>query len=175
VEALGFSISQILPRHFAWLWHEWDEEAKPWCGLGTPCTTQDSDLFAAATKVTIGNGKKALFWEAAWINGRRPKDIAPLIFDVSERKKITIHKALEENSWVSQVNTRVGLTLDHTVQYTNLWEMLQAVHLEPNTPDAITWKLTNDGCYSSKTAYNMQLLGHTESPMPSLVWKPWAP
>jgi hypothetical protein len=54
------------------------------CSLGTPCTTQDSDLFAASTKVTKGNEKKALFWEAAWINGRRPKDIAPLIFYVSK-------------------------------------------------------------------------------------------
>jgi hypothetical protein len=50
---------------------------KPWVGLGNVCTPQDVDLFAAATKVTIGNGNKALFWEASWINGTRPKDIAP--------------------------------------------------------------------------------------------------
>jgi hypothetical protein len=60
-----------------WLWHEWDLEAKPWFGLGNMCTPQDVDLFAAATKVTIGNGKKAPFWEASWINGMRPKDISP--------------------------------------------------------------------------------------------------
>jgi hypothetical protein len=56
------------------LWHEWNDENKPWIGLGTPCTPQDMDLFAAATKVTIGNGKKAIFWEAPWLNGMRLKD-----------------------------------------------------------------------------------------------------
>jgi hypothetical protein len=30
--------------------------------------------------VTTGDGKKALFWEALWLNGMRPKDIAPLFF-----------------------------------------------------------------------------------------------
>jgi hypothetical protein len=79
-----------------WLWQGWDDEAKPWAGLGTPCTTQEIDLFAAATKVHIGNGKKALFWEASWINGRRPKDIAPLIFDVSKQKKAPSTKLWKE-------------------------------------------------------------------------------
>jgi hypothetical protein len=41
-----------------WLWQEWNHEAKPWVGLGTPCTPQDMDLFAAATEVRIGNGEK---------------------------------------------------------------------------------------------------------------------
>jgi hypothetical protein len=53
-----------------WLWHEWDDEAKPWAGLGNHCTLQDKELFAAVTKVTIGDGKKAILggtvasWEA---------------------------------------------------------------------------------------------------------------
>jgi hypothetical protein len=78
-------------------------------------------------------------------------------------KKSTVHKALEGYFWVTQVNTDAGLSLDHIVQFANLWEMLQAVHLDPHTPDSITWKLTNDGHYSSKTAYTMQFLGHTKS------------
>jgi hypothetical protein len=36
-------------------------EPNPWVGLGNMCTTQDVDLFVAATKVTIRNGKKAIF------------------------------------------------------------------------------------------------------------------
>ena len=44
-----------------WLWNEWAELPKPWFGLGTPCTEADRDLFAAATKVMIGNGAKACF------------------------------------------------------------------------------------------------------------------
>jgi hypothetical protein len=57
-----------------WLCHEWNDEAKPWVGLGNPCTHQDKELFAAATRVTTENG-------------RRPKDIAPPVFKDSQRKK----------------------------------------------------------------------------------------
>jgi hypothetical protein len=96
----------------------------------------------------------------------RPKDIAPLIFDLSKWKKCTVAKALEENFWVSQINNKGGLSLDHIVQFAKLWEMLQEVHLHPNMTYSIYWKVTNDGCYSSKLAYNMQFLGHTKSSMP---------
>jgi hypothetical protein len=117
----------------------------------------------AATKVTIEDGKKALFWKASWLGGARPKDIAPLIFEISKRKKCTIHKALENNFWVNQVNTEGGLTLEDIVQFAKLWGLLQEVILETNASDSIRWKLTNDGCYSSKSAYNLQFLGHTIS------------
>jgi hypothetical protein len=53
-----------------WLWHEWNDEAKPWANLGTPCTPQYNDLLAATTKVIIGKGKKPLFGEASWLDGR---------------------------------------------------------------------------------------------------------
>jgi hypothetical protein len=45
-----------------WIWHEWNYGARPWVGLGNPCTSQDKELFAVTTQVTVGNGKKTLFW-----------------------------------------------------------------------------------------------------------------
>jgi hypothetical protein len=77
-------------------------------GLSWKCVhpSRHVDLFPAATNVIIGNGKKDLFWEASWINGMRPKDIAPLIFDLSKRKKCTVAKALEDNFWVSNQQSR---------------------------------------------------------------------
>jgi hypothetical protein len=56
--------------------------------------------------------ERKLFWEASWINGRRTKDVALLIFEISKRKKCAVHRALEDNFWVSQVNTEVGLSLE---------------------------------------------------------------
>jgi hypothetical protein len=49
--------------------------------------------------------------------------------------------------------------------------MLQMIHLDPNIEDSITWKLTNDGFYYSKSAYAMQFLGKMTSYMTLLVWK----
>jgi hypothetical protein len=104
----------------------------------------------------------------------RPKDIAPLIFELSKKKKCVVHMALGNNFWVSQINTQGGLSLEHIDQFYKLWEMLSDITLAPQRPDEIKWKLTNDDCYSTKSAYKMQLLGQTTSLMPSLVWKPWA-
>jgi hypothetical protein len=130
----------------------------------------------AATKVTIGNGKRALFWEFSWLDGMRPKDIAPLIFDISKKKKkCLISKAMDTEFWISQTNIQGGLTVEHIVQFTKLWEMAKNVQMDNDTPDKITWKLSNDGSYSSKSAYKLQFQIHVISLMPSLVWKPWAP
>ena len=82
---------------------------------------------------------------------------------------------MENNFWVSQINTQGGLTFHHIMQFVKIWKMLTEVHLAPDSPDSITWKLTKDGRYSTATAYKMQFLGLTASTMPTLVWKTWAP
>ena len=95
------------PRKFAsalrirWLWAEWLDPVKPWVRLGNPCDENDKNIFAAATKVLFGNGIRASFWESAWLDGMRPKDIAPKIFDLSKRRGCSVQKALDNNFWVS--------------------------------------------------------------------------
>jgi hypothetical protein len=44
------------------------------------------DIFYAATTTTLGNGQKSPFWQAPWLDGRKPTEIAPLIFAKSKRK-----------------------------------------------------------------------------------------
>jgi hypothetical protein len=33
-----------------WLWNEWDDEDKPWVGLGNHCTSQDKRTFCGGHK-----------------------------------------------------------------------------------------------------------------------------
>jgi hypothetical protein len=56
-----------------WLWLEWTDHSKPWRGLETPGNANDRELLAAATKVTIGNGERALFLDSSCLDGGRPK------------------------------------------------------------------------------------------------------
>ena len=84
-------------------------------------------------------------------------------------------KALENEFWVSQINTQDGLSMEHISQFVNLWEMIDGVQLQHDIPDTILWKLNNNGLFSSQSAYKMQFLVHTSSTMPALVWKSWAP
>ena len=48
-----------------WLWFEWMDPIKPWVGLGNPCDKADRAIFGAATKVEVGDGHRASFWESA--------------------------------------------------------------------------------------------------------------
>ncbi|XP_073360287.1 uncharacterized protein [Aegilops tauschii subsp. strangulata] len=105
--------------------------------METPCSNADRDLFAAFTTVTIGDGKKAKFWESSWLNGLRPKDVAPKIFEISKRKACLVSKALDNNSWISQIDTSQGLSLDHIQEFAALWGMLQEVTLSLDRKDMI--------------------------------------
>jgi hypothetical protein len=110
-----------------------------------------------------------------WLDGRWPKGIASLVCEGLKRKKRTVNKAFHGDFWISQINTRNGLSLDHIVQFANLWEVLQVIHLNPNLTDSILRKLAFDGWYSSKSAYAMQYLRQTNSCISSIVWKPCPP
>lgn len=70
-----------------WLWFEWKEPTKMWVGLGNPCVAQDYDFFYASTTITVSNGARTPFWDSPWVHDRKPKDIAPLIYEASTEKK----------------------------------------------------------------------------------------
>jgi hypothetical protein len=80
-----------------WPWLERMDSSKIWAGSSNPCSEADMDIFYAATKITIGNGCKISFWDAPWLEGRKPKEIAPLIFECLKRKSWKINKSMEAN------------------------------------------------------------------------------
>jgi hypothetical protein len=73
-------------------------------GMGTPCDNVDMDLFFVST-ITVGNGKIALFWDAHWLNGRKPKDIAPLIYAASTRKQWKVNQSPESGIRLHENNS----------------------------------------------------------------------
>ena len=139
-----------------WLWHGWRSENKPWVGMDVPCDETDRQLFNAATKVTLGNGAKALFWHSAWLDGASPKDIAPDIFLASKKKNKTVHHALQGNSWVQDINIPAINAHQKLTQFVALWDRLQHIYVNVNTSDHIEWMLNTSGDYSTKSAY----MGH---------------
>uniref|UniRef100_A0A453PZ75 Reverse transcriptase zinc-binding domain-containing protein n=1 Tax=Aegilops tauschii subsp. strangulata TaxID=200361 RepID=A0A453PZ75_AEGTS len=143
--------------------------------MGMPCTDSDKDLFAAATRVCIGDGKTAKFWESSWLDDLRPRDITPKIFEISKRKACVVSKALDNHSWIHQINTQEGLTLTHIQQFAKLWEMLAGVTLRNDMQDTISWKFTTNGEYSASTAYLAQFADLTYNTNNATIWKMWAP
>lgn len=106
-----------------WLWHEWKSSEKAWVGTGTPCDDTDKLRFAAATSITIGNGEKTSFWDSAWWEGRRMKDVAPLVYAASKKKNKTIQQALQSDQWIHDLDlpSNAGWTIDLTDQLVTIW------------------------------------------------------
>ena len=126
-------------------------------------------MFYAATTITVGNGLKTPFWHAPWLEGRKPKDIAPLIFECSSAKNCSVQNALLGADWVNKVRLDENFTTAHFSQFVNLWSLTTNVQLNNDVGNEIRWKLTADGEYSAKSAYKMQFMGSFSSSMEKSV------
>jgi hypothetical protein len=133
------------------------------------------DIFYAATSITVGNGKKTPFWHAPWLGGRKPIDIAPLIFNSSKRKNWKVAQALNDRAWIAKIDLGKPFTADHLRQFVELWTLLNTVTLRHDIDDDIIWRLTPHGGYTTKSAYELQFFGSTASAMDKYIWKAWAP
>jgi hypothetical protein len=67
-------------------------------------------LFYASTTITIENSNIATFWNSPWLNGMKPKDIAPLIYEVSTRKKWKVKHAMNDNARISEIRIDASLS-----------------------------------------------------------------
>jgi hypothetical protein len=142
-----------------WPWLEWKDASKIWIGSGNPWSKEDMEIFYAATTITLGNGRKTPFRHAPWLEGRKPIEIAPLIYALSKRKNWKVSQAMDEDAWVEKTDLGRPFTMEHFSQYVELWSLIANVHLDQETEDDITWRLTLNGEYSSKSAYELQFLG----------------
>ena len=133
------------------------------------------DLFSASTSIILGNGAKAPFWSSPWLLGRKPKDIAPLIFAACSRKNWFVREAMRDDAWVHKINTSTILSAQHIMEFVDLWMQLQGTQLRSDVEDDITWKFEANGEYSASSAYRAQFLGSTSTTMNKTVWKVWAP
>jgi hypothetical protein len=152
---------------------ELSDEPRPWLGSPTPCDEVDRALFHIAPRVSIGDGKRALFWRSSWL-GEAPRDQQfPGLFNASRRKNKTVAAALHNNSWVHDLARNFPPQLLH--DFIRLWRMVQDTTLHLDTPDTITWKLSNDGSYTANSVYKIHFEGQVRSEAPIIVWQQWAP
>ena len=158
-----------------WQWMQWQQPRRPWAGMETPCDTQDLDLFAAATTVTLGDGSTASFWYSNWIGSSPLRLRFPELFTASRRKGRTVAAALDGNRWVLDLSHIAATPLIRS--FVTLWREIQRaeIHLQEGTRDTICWSLTDSQCYTARSAYRMQFEGRIRSPIRELVWTVWAP
>jgi hypothetical protein len=121
------------------------------------------DLFYAYTKIVVGNGMRTNFWEAPWLDGSKPKDIAPLIYVESKRKKLTVNKATTHDAWITMIHIAGDFTITHMEQFVDIWVKLQHYYFDEDLEDTISWMLTDDGQYTAVSVYKAQFFAATAS------------
>lgn len=87
-----------------WLWQEWKTPDKPWHGSELPVDQVDRALFAAATAVTVGDGRTVKFWTDSWLHGIAPVALFPNLHKHSKRRNRAVVDALQDSKWVDDVN-----------------------------------------------------------------------
>jgi hypothetical protein len=109
--------------------------------------------------------------------GRRLKDVAPLIYVASKKKNSTLQQTSATDQWLLDLDLppASSWTTELVSQLINVWSAVHNVHFTENEEDKIVWKLTSHGEYTATSAYKAQLLGTTATNFNILIWKPWAP
>jgi hypothetical protein len=152
-----------------WLWFQWKQKHRAWNNLDVPCDKTDRELYYASTIVTIGDGRAALFWCSSWLNGTAPRTIAPLLYEKSRRKRITVRQALTNNKWIDHIYPPTSQ--EEIRQFVSLWEALRDTALSDRIEDNISWKWTADGEYSTSSAYQIQFIGVYSKMRLTSIWK----
>lgn len=156
-----------------WLWFEWDNRDRPWKGLEIPVDNNDRRLFNSATRVLLGNGRKASFWQSSWLDGAFPADLFPALFKHSKKKNCSVAGALQNYRWVNNIDH--NMTQQVIAEFLELWVKVEQVVLVEEQEDQITWLHSSDGQYSTSSAYAVQFAGLSRSSTAAITWKTKAP
>lgn len=116
----------------------------------------DRELFFASTEITVGNGPDTPFWEARWLLGASPKQLAPKLYQQTRFKRRTVAKELRNMNWIKSLSTlNTESLMDECIL---LFSAIQNIQLS-NERDRISWRWTNHGEYTAASAYNIQFAG----------------
>ncbi|KAM0840776.1 hypothetical protein ACQ4PT_059429 [Festuca glaucescens] len=116
-----------------------------------------------------------MFWEDPWINGIGVASIAPAVLALVKPAACrcrTMQEGLINHAWATDISD--PLSVDAVVQYLWLWAAVAAVE-RADGQDELSWKWTSDGCFTSRSAYQMLFEGTTTLPGATNVWNAFAP
>jgi hypothetical protein len=98
-------------------------------------------------------------------------DIAPLIAAavLMKIKEVrTVQQALTSHFWVQDIQR--NLSLAEIEQYLQLWEVIESFQLQ-NSNDQHVWIFSNNGLYTSKSAYRAFFIGAESFEPWKRIWK----
>jgi hypothetical protein len=169
LELLGWAL------RIRWLWAQKTDADRPWAGLPITVPHKARALFNVAVDAIVGNGEEILFWTDRWLGGHTLAEIAPNLFKTVQKrttKRRTVAQALHNRTWVQDI--KGARTVEVLLEFLQIWDMVDGFILQPEIPDRYKWKLTQDGSYSSKSAYKAFFVGSIKFGPWRRIWKTWA-
>ena len=107
---------------------------------------------------------------AHWLDGQAPRYPAPNLFRLVSRRNRTVQQELRNNNWMRSLG-RIITSAVHIEEFVSLWIRIQDVHLQQGVQDSITSQWTQDGTYSTRSAYRIQFKGSLVLFHNELIWK----
>jgi hypothetical protein len=121
-----------------------------------PVSETEAQLFCTSTSIVVGNGQRMKFWTNRWLQGQALKDLALDLYRLAWRKNSTVQQAIRDKRWMRGLE-RIQTTQE-IQQFVKVWQLVREVQFS-SAQDEITWRLTQDGKYSTRSAYIAQFLG----------------
>jgi len=170
LKTLGWSI------RMRWVWLQKTEPHRPWATLPIQVPNQVRAFFSMAVVSEIGYGANTLFWPDRWLHGQRIADLAPRLYAAVPKrwiKRRTVRDAFTAQTWISDIQG--ARTVGVMVELLQLCDILINFQLQPEIEDRHIWRLSSNGKYSAKSAYDGFFLGSTLFGPWERIWKSWAP
>ena len=159
-----------------WPWLQRTDPSWPWSEFDIDVPTGSRQLFQAAARWKIGDGRGTKFWEDRWLDGFRVQELAPTIYDrvqPSTKSERTVAQALTNSAWASDVGPELLAQALH--EYMILCDRLAHTHLNHEAMDSVIWAWEKSGEYSVRSAYQARFMGREIIPTADFTWKSRAP
>ena len=98
--------------------------------------------------------KKPVFWHKSWLEGEAPRNLAPHLLKRVRRKNRTVQQELHNGACIHSLRDKIT-TATHIEEFVSLWIRIQYVQLTLGVRDTIAWKWMANGCYSTRSAYQI--------------------
>jgi hypothetical protein len=93
-------------------------------------------MFNVSVTVEVDNGRRALFWQDRWIEGRSLLQLAPNLV-VAVPKRAHDHRSVVDallcDRWISDISDSLSVTT--LAQCVSVWEILQGLQLAQDRED----------------------------------------
>ena len=155
-----------------WAWLQKTEPHRPWAALPIQLPDQVKDFFSVAVASEIGDGANTLFWSDRWLHGQCIADLAPRLFAAVSKRRVkrrSVRDALSSQAWISDIQG--ARTVGVLVEFLQLCDVLMDFQLQPEVEDRHIWRLSSNGIYSAKSAYDGFFLGSTLFGPWERIWK----